>query len=161
MKTFNTPEYIEISFQMPFYDLYFEDENWDESKVEKQPNELIEICKLLDIQIDTNFLYDEYNKNLYTGGDIHVFHSIKYAGTFIYFDLIRDKTDQMAMVFIGFRFLLKAIAPIKEKILSLYFKACVHTDLTEDYFQNKLFNITKGNATDLKRTIHHYNYKSI
>lgn len=92
MKTNRTLEFVEISFKMPFYDIYFEDESWDESKFDKSPNELLAICIALDIQIDTNFLFDEYNKNLYFGGDIHVFHSKKYDDTLIYFDLLSSQS---------------------------------------------------------------------
>jgi hypothetical protein len=126
LKTNNIPEFVEISFSIPFYDIYFEDESWDESKFEKCPTELLAICKALDIYLDTNFLYDEYNKNLYVGGDIHIFYSKENAESFIYFDLQRDKFDQMAMVFVGIRFRVKDLTSIKEKILPLYFKAAAH-----------------------------------
>jgi hypothetical protein len=159
LKTNKIPAFVEVSFSMPFYDIYFEDESWDESKFKKCPTELLAICKALDIHIDTNFLYDEYNKNLYVGGDIHIFYSKENADMFIYFDLQRDKFDQMAMVFIGIRFRVKDLASIKEKILSLYFKATVHTDLTEDYFSNKLSKISKQQNQTIDRIIHHYNLK--
>jgi hypothetical protein len=159
LKTNKIPEFVEVSFSMPFYDIYFEDESWDESKFEKCPTELLAICKALDIHIDTNLLYEEYNKNLYVGGDIHIFYSKENAESFIYFDLLRDKFDQMAMVFIGIRFQVSDLTSIKEKILSLYFKANVHTDLTEDYFSNKLSKISKQQNQVTDRIIHQYDLK--
>jgi hypothetical protein len=138
------PEFVEISFKMPFYDIYFEDHSWDEDKYEKEPTELIELCNVLGIELDTNFLYEEYNKNIYAGGDIYVFYALE-NNSFIYFDLISDPTDQSAMVFIGIRFLFDDYLKIKEKIQSLYFEAKVHTDLTEDYFQHKIQLFLIGN----------------
>jgi hypothetical protein len=148
------PEFVEISFKMPFYDIYFEDHSWDEDKYEKEPTELMELCDALAIEIDTNFLYEEYSKNIYAGGDIYVFYTVKNNNTFIYFDLIREPTDQSGMVFIGIKFLFADFVKIKEKVLALYFKAKIHTDLTEDYFQNKLHQFLNENNS---RKIHKFN----
>ena len=89
--------YRQRLFTTPFYEMYFLD-TWNDNKLPGNPLELIELSAHLDIKIDTEFLYSEYERTDYMKGDNYIFYASDRKDIFIYFDLHRDKYDQMAMV---------------------------------------------------------------
>jgi hypothetical protein len=63
------PEYVELSFSLPFYELYFLTENWDET-LPKTPTELLELCQEMEIKIDPEFLYTQFDTTKINHGNI-------------------------------------------------------------------------------------------
>jgi hypothetical protein len=53
------PEYIEMSFAMPFYEFYYPD-TWNNNNLAKNPYELIELTQKLNINLDPDFLFTTY-----------------------------------------------------------------------------------------------------
>jgi hypothetical protein len=43
------PEYVELEFMMPFYEMYFPD-TWNDNNLPKNPFELMELCEALNIK---------------------------------------------------------------------------------------------------------------
>jgi hypothetical protein len=136
------PAYVEISFKMPFYDLYYEGE-WDE-QIPKQPHELLALCNWLQIELNTDLLYETYSPAKIGQGDIYILKSPLSEGSFLYFDLLKDPYDQMAMVSIGLRVPTLDLDKIRLILRPLYFKSKPRSPLEEDYFNQKLWRTATG-----------------
>ena len=80
---------------MPFYEMYFPD-TWNDNNLPRNPFELVELCDHLNIKVNTDFLYTEYETTEYKKGDIYIFYPSDRKDIFIYFDLLKDEHDQMA-----------------------------------------------------------------
>src|SRR4051812_10871921 len=117
----NVPEFVELEFYMPFYELFSSDQNND-NPIVKQAFELEELCNKLSIAIDANILYETYKQTDYVNGDVFVFYSKGNKNTFIYLDLLKDEYDQMNMILIGVRIPMTIMADIKLIMMKLYFK---------------------------------------
>jgi hypothetical protein len=151
----NIPEYVEMEFAMPFYEFYFPD-TWNDNKLSKKPFELIELAQKLDIVLDTDFLYRMYEETEYKNGDIYFFYQNNNKEIFIYFDLLKDEFDQMAMVNFGVRVETQAKGEIKEILKKLYFKSTTRSDFQEDYFNQSLNRIATNRIPYQKRIVKHF-----
>lgn len=109
----NIPEYVEMVFAMPFYEFYYPD-TWNGNKLSKNPFELTELKQIMGINLDTDFLYKLYEEMEYKEGDIYLFYKDNSKEIFIYFDLLKDEFDQMAMVNFGVRVKTESKKEIKE-----------------------------------------------
>jgi hypothetical protein len=149
------PEYVELEFAMPFYEMYFPD-TWNDNKLAQNPFELIELSAQLNIEIDTEFLFNEYERTQNQKDDIYIFYPSDRKDIFIYFDLRKDKYDQMAMVVVGVRIKTVDKRAAKQILEKLYFKSTTRSDLQEDYFNQTLFKVATNNVQDQKRNVRHY-----
>ncbi len=149
------PEYVELEFMMPFYEMYFPD-TWNDNKLPKNPFELIELCDYLNIKLDTDFLYDEYELTDYKKGDIYIFYPFDRKDIFIYFDLLKDEYDQMAMVLLGVRLKTVDKINIKDILKKLYFKSTTRSNFHEDYFNQSLFRVATNRIPFQKRIVKHH-----
>ena len=151
----NIPEYVEMKFSMPFYEFYFPDV-WNENNLPKNPFEIINLCQKLDIILDTDFLYKEYDNTTIKEGNIYLFYSNNNEETFIYFDLLKDEFDQMVMVHFGVRVKTEIEKEVKEILKQLYFKSTTRSDFTEDYFNESLNRIATDRIPNQKRIVKKY-----
>jgi hypothetical protein len=149
------PEYVELEFAMPFYEMYFPD-TWNDNKLPKNPFELIELCEKLMIKLDTGFLYEEYEKTEYKKGDIYIFYATSDRDIFLYFDLLKDEYDQMAMVVIGVRIKTIDRETVREVLEKFYFKSTTRSDFQEDYFNHSLYRVATNRIPFQKRTVRHF-----
>ena len=99
-QTENIQEFVEVEFALSFFDMYYPLLDED---CEIHPIELIELCQFLSIKLNTEFLYKEYRNTKIDEGNIHIYFSNANPDIFIYFDLLKDKYDQMDMVVLGVR----------------------------------------------------------
>ena len=151
----NIPEYVEMVFSMPFYEFYFPD-TWNDHNLPKNPLELVELCQMLDIYLDTEFLYQHYDVTAPKEGDIYFFYQNNNQEIVIYFDLHKDEFDQMAMVKFGVRVKSAIKNDVKEILDRLYFKSTTRSSFKEDYFNQSLFRIASGNIPNQTRVIKKY-----
>jgi hypothetical protein len=148
-------EYVELKFMMPFYEMYFPD-TWNDNQLARNPFELKELSEYLAINLDTDFLYSEYEKTIYTGGDIYIFYPKENKNLFLYFDLLKDKYDQMAMIWIGVRIKIEDKKAVRDILEKLYFKSTTRSDFSEDYFNQGLHKTASDKIPDQKRIINHF-----
>lgn len=151
----NIPDYVELEFAMPFYEMYFPD-TWNDNKLSKNPFELIELSQKLNIILDTDFLYDSYEVTDYKSGDIYLFYQNNNKEIFLYFDLLKDEYDQMAMVNFGVRVKTENKREIKEILKKLYFKSTTRSDFQEDYFNQSLNRVATNRIPYQKRIVKHF-----
>lgn len=149
------PEFVEYSFVMPFYEMYFPD-IWNESECPRNAFELNELCKELDIVLDTDFLFEEYEKIKPNSGDIFIFYSKYSKDIFLYFDLFNDVYDQTAMIKLGVRIPTKDSEEIKHILMKLYFKSVIRSNFQEDYFIHSLWREATNQYSGEKRNIIHF-----
>ncbi len=149
------PEHIELSFHLPFYEIYFPADNWDVS-LPKKPTELIELCQEMAIKIDLEFLLLEYEATKTNQGDIYIFYPLNKKDSFIYFDFHKDPTDQMAMIQLGVRIKTEDKTTIKTILEKLYFKSTTRSNFQEDYFNQLLNSIATKKIPNNERTIHSF-----
>ena len=146
------PDYLEIEFAMPFYELYYPD-LYNDNKLQKNPFELEELCQKLNTKIDFELLYKTYETTKDEEGEIMVYHSFETEERFIYIDLLKDKYDQMNMVTIAVRIKYSEKKSIKETLEKLYFKSTTRSDWQEDYFNQSLWQKVKGINREYKQNI--------
>lgn len=147
------PQFVEIEFSMPFYEMYFPD-TWNDNNLVRNPFELIELGQYLNIIIDTNLLYDYYTSTPINKGDIYIFYkSLEDKNLFIYFDLFKDSIDQMAMIRFGVRIKKSDYENVKKILNKLYFKSTTRTSIKEDYFNNYMYKISQDELPLEKRDI--------
>jgi hypothetical protein len=149
------PEHVELSFSLPFYELYFPADNWDEN-LPKTPIELLELCQEMEIKIDPEFLYTQFDTTKINQGDIYIFYSSNQQDSFIYFDFHKDPTDQMAMIQFGVRTKTENKKKIKTILEKLYFKSTTRSNFQEDYFNQLLNSIATNKIPNSKRIIHSF-----
>ena len=149
------PEFVELSFIMPFYEMYFPVDNWDEN-LPKKPKELIDLCKEMKINIDVEFLYSEYNTTKINQGNSYIFYKSTKKDSFIYFDFHKDPTDQMAMIQLGVRVKTEYKTKIKSILEKLYFKSTTRSNFQEDYFNELLNSIATNKIPSKERIIHSF-----
>lgn len=149
------PKYVELSFSLPFYELYFPVDNWDEN-LPKTPTELVELCQAMTIKINTEFLFSEYEKTKINQGDIYIFYSNNTKENFIYFDFLKHQTDQMAMIQLGVRIKTEDKTAIKTILEKLYFKSTTRSNFQEDYFNQMLNSVASNKMQNSKRKIHSF-----
>ena len=149
------PEYVELKFMMPFHEMYFAD-TWNDNELPKNPFELIELSDYLNIKLDTDFLYNEYELTNYKKGDIYIFYPSDRKDIFIYFDLFKDEYDQMAMILLGVRLKTVNKKNIKDILKKLYFKSTTRTDFQEDYFNQSLYRVATNRIPSQERTVKQY-----
>lgn len=146
------PEFVELSFSLPFYELYFTD-IWEDNPDKRNPHELIEISKALDIQIDMNNLFEIYDNEKIGTGDIWFAFSQNSKEVFLFFDLFKDPIDQMAMIRFGIRILQKDYVKMKELLMELYLKSRPRSAFQEDYFNQPLYKISKSDDPLIDRNV--------
>ncbi len=132
------PSFIEFSFKMPFYEIYFS-EDWILPNLERNPDELNELCESLNIKIDTDLLYEIYDNLPIEKPNIQIFYAEESKEEFIYLDLFKEKTDQMSVILFGVRLQSKKAKKIKKTMMKLYVKSRVRSNFEEDYFNSMLF----------------------
>lgn len=93
-------EHVELSFHLPFYEIYFPADNFDES-LPKKPTELLELCQEMIMKIDLDLLLLEFETTKTNQGDIYIFYASNKKDSFIYFDFHKESTDQMAVIQLG------------------------------------------------------------
>jgi hypothetical protein len=142
---YQIPAYVELSFGMPFYDLYFEGE-WESTA--RNTKHLDNICTLLNIKINSNWLYELYGQIPINKGDIYVWHSANDAQQFILLNLYKPPTDQMAMITLGIRTTSNNVQQLREIIYPLYLNNPPRTCISEDYFNNQLLKLVTGSVED-------------
>lgn len=148
----NKPDFLEIEFAMPFYELYYPD-LYNDLKLPKNPFEMEELCLKLNTSIDFELLYKTYETARDEEGEIMVYHSDESDEVFIYIDLLKDKYDQMNMVTIGVRIREIEKESIRETLEKLYFKSTTRSDWQEDYFNQTLWRKVKGLKREYKQNI--------
>lgn len=153
------PEFVEIEFSIPFFDIYFNEE-WDALNFPKNPVELKNICQAIDICLETNYLYEEYCKTPIQKGDLYFFFSKNSKDVFLFFDLFKPADDQMAMKRLGMRIPLNILPKIRKKVMKLYLKSRPRTAIQEDYFNGKLLKIASGNYQQMDREIKYFQNKN-
>lgn len=146
------PEYLEIEFAMPFYELYYPD-LYNDNKLPKNPFELEELCNLMDTAIDFNKLYYLYESYKSNEGEILIFHSNSNNERFIFIDLFKDLHDQMNMVKLGVRIKELEKEQIRKVLEKLYFKSTTRSDWQEDYFNQSLWRTAQNNTNVYKLPI--------
>ena len=149
------PEYVELSFSMPFYEMYYPVDNWDES-FSKKPPVLLELCHAMSIKIDLEFLFSEFEDTKINQGNIYIFYLSDKNESFIYFDFFKDPTDQMAMIQLGVRIKIVNKTAIKKNLEKLYFKSTTRSNFQEDYFNQLLNSIATNRIPNIERTIHSF-----
>jgi hypothetical protein len=149
------PDYGEMEFEIPFYEFYFED-IWNDKNQSKNPHELIELSKQLNITLNTDFLYQQYESTAIQKGDIYIFFENNNKEIFIYFDLLKDEYDQMAMVTFGVRIKTETKREIKEILKKLYFKSTTRSDFQEDYFNQSMNRIATNQIPNQNRIVKRY-----
>ena len=142
-----------MEFAMPFYELYFPD-TWNDNNLEKNPFELIELSQELNIKLDIDFLFKTYEDTEYKKGDIYVFYQNNNKEIFIYFDLLKDEFDQMAMITFAVRIKTDIKNQVKDILMKFYFKSTTRSDFQEDYFNQSLNRIVTNSIPNQKRIIH-------
>lgn len=152
----NVPEFVEVEFAMPFYEMYYP--LLDEDS-EIDPFELKELCNFLSIKFDTELLFTEYEKTKIEEGNIHIYYSELNKDIFLYFDLLKDKYDQMDMVIIGVRVKTNDLTKTREILHKLYFKSTTRTDIQEDYFNQSLWRVADKRIPNYKRVVKRMNLK--
>ena len=149
------PDYVELSFSMPFYEMYYPVDNWDES-LPKKPTVLLELCQEMSIKIDLEFLFSEFEATKVNQGNIYIFYRSDKKESFIYFDFFKDLTDQMAMIQLGVRIKTVNKTAIKTILEKLYFKSSTRSNFQEDYFNQLLNSIATNRIANIERTIHSF-----
>jgi hypothetical protein len=149
------PEYVELSFHLPFYEIYFPADNFDES-LPKKPTELLELCQEMEIKIDLDFLLLEFETTKTNQGDIYIFYASNKKDSFIYFDFHKGSTDQMAVIQLGVRIKTENKTDIKTILEKLYFKSTTRSNFQEDYFNQLLNSIATNRISTNERTIHSF-----
>lgn len=149
------PEYVELQFMLPFYEMYFPD-TWNDNNLKRNPFELLELCKCLNIKLDTDFLYNEYESTENKKGNIYIFYSNNNKNFFIYFDFLKDEYDQMAMVLLGVRVKTIDKKRIKDILKKLYFKSTTRSDFQEDYFNQSLYSVATNQIPNQNRIVNQY-----
>ncbi len=149
------PEFVELSFSLPFYEIYFPADNWDEN-LPKKPIELLELCEVMAIKIDPEFLYSEFETTKINHEGIYIFYPLDRKDIFIYFDFYKDPTDQMAMIQFGVRIKTENKTIIKTILEKLYFKSTTRSNFQEDYFNQMLSRIATNRIPNNERIIHNF-----
>ncbi|WP_282133851.1 hypothetical protein [Cellulophaga baltica] len=152
----NIPDFVEVEFAMPFYEMYYPLLDYD---CEIDPFELKELCNFLSIKLDTELLFNEYEKTKIEEGNIHIYFSEINKDIFIYFDLLKDKYDQMDMVIIGVRIKTDDLTKTREILHNLYFKSTTRSDIQEDYFNQSLWRVANERIPNNKRVVKRMNLK--
>lgn len=155
MNVMTKPEFVELEFALPFYEMYHPD-TWNDKNLPRNPFELQELCEKLKIKLDTDFLYDAYENTEYKKGDIYIFYADATRDIFLYFDLLKDEYDQMAMVLIGVRVKTAEKEAVREILEKLYFKSTTRSDFSEDYFNQSLYRVATNRIPFQKRTVKHF-----
>lgn len=149
------PGFVEVEFVMPIGEMYFPD-CWNANNLPRNPFELSELSSALEIIFDPNFILDTYDKLPIERGDAYVFYSSRSKDIFLYFDLLKDKYDQMTMIQLGVRIPTERLPEIRPLIEKLYFKSTTRSDWQEDYYNQTLWrNVTDRNPA-MKRKVHHF-----
>jgi hypothetical protein len=149
------PEYVEISFGMPFLELYY-GEKWGINDIEKHPILLLKLCNKMDIEIDTNQLHDLFLSTEL----IVVLFAKSNKEVFITFDFKKDPTDQMGFCSIGIRYKTADVKHIEKELEMIYFNSAVRSGLLYDYFTEDLYNIVTKKPYYSKREIQYINQKN-
>jgi hypothetical protein len=148
----NIPEYIEMEFAIPFYEFYF-DANWGENNIPKNPVELIALSQKLNIILDCDYLFSTYEETNIKEGDIYIFYQNNNKEIFMYFDLLKDEYDQMAMVTFGVRVKMEDKREVKDILKQLYFKSTTRSDFQEDYFNASLNRVATDRIPNQNRKV--------
>jgi hypothetical protein len=146
------PEFVEIEFSLPFYEIYFETGS-DLDNQEPNPIIFLQIAKYLSINFDADFLYNKYVFTQINQGDIYIYLA-KDENIFLFFDLYKPADDQMTMIRIGFRIRSEDLTIIKEKLMEIYFRSPPRSAFQEDYFNQNLLRIKNNLIPNSTRIIH-------
>jgi hypothetical protein len=152
----NIPEFVEVEFAMPFYEMYYPVLDYD---CDIDPFELNELCDFLSIKINTQLVFNEYEKTKIEEGDINIYFSHLNKNIFLYLDLLKDKYDQMDMIVIGVRIKTIDLEKVRSILHKLYFKSTTRSDIQEDYFNQSLWRMANDRVPNNKRVVKKINLK--
>lgn len=145
------PEYLEIEFAMPFYELYFPD-LYNDNNLPKNPFELLELSNHLNTEVDFDLLFEAY-ENDSNEGEIFIFHDQDSDERFICLDLLKDEYDQMNMITIGVRIRQSDYLETRRILEKLYFKSTTRSDWQEDYFNQTLYRKVNNFSRQYKQRV--------
>jgi hypothetical protein len=155
--------YVEFSFHVSFSELFNIDPPWE---IELTGNEIISVLNRLQIKFDKELLVKKYLDA--SNHSVEVFHSIYDEQIFVYFDMLKDPTDQIDMFYIGISCLKADEKEIHEILLNIYRVLKTHSLFTFGIgtyiLYNKVFRsyfyFYENNYNEYKRKMYHHNLKS-
>lgn len=127
-------DFVEFSFCLPVFDLFYL--KWEDN-LTKSGKELKEICQILKIEIDVEFIESEYWKE--DNNNVFIFHSKTSVNNFILLDLLKDDYDQCNMITIAVRVHKDFDIIIRDLLLTLYKKSSPRSNFQIDYFNNHYY----------------------
>ena len=151
-----TPEFVEISFLMPFFELYYPADDW-ENETLKNTDDFMALCNAMNVKIDVEKLKDTFLETKSRQGDIYVYFAKNTKDVFMTFDFAKDPTDQMATYVLGYRIKYENLEEIKKLIQPIYFKSSTRSAYQEDYFNRYLQQLVNEKPNWNKRIIHKFN----
>lgn len=140
---------------MPFYEMYFPGE-WGDDYSSADPALLRELSAALNVDLDPAHLYKLYDETKYREGDIYIFYSRNSKDVFLYFDLLKEETDQMAMIVLGARIFTKDMERIRKILMKLYLRSAPRSAWQEDYFNRALWKTANGEVQNNDRNVIHF-----
>ena len=149
------PEFVEISFLMPFFELYYPADDW-ENETLKNTDDFMSLCNTMNVKIDVEKLKDIFLETKSGQGDIYVYYAKNTKDVFMTFDFAKDPTDQMATYVLGYRIKYENLEEIKKLIQPIYFKSTTRSAYQEDYFNKQLQSLVNENPYWNKRILHKF-----
>lgn len=142
------PKYIEYSFRLPFYELYYPSMDFldadpqDTSQIEK-------VLAALGININLNWLFEYYNNLPTSQNSVFVAYSKTNPEQFLFLDLFKDPTDQMSVITFGIRLAYGSKTTLKKLLAPIYLKSTTRSNFEEDYFNHKLKRFCTENKGEI------------
>ncbi len=149
----NIPEFVEISFLMPFLELYYPVDDWG-NEAEKSTDNFMALCNAVGVKMDAEKLKEIFLNRREAGGDIYVYYAKGTKDVFMTFDLAVDPTDQMGTFVLGMRIKYQDLEAIKKFIHPIYFKSSTRSAYQEDYFNRQLQQLVNENPYWNKRKLY-------
>ena len=130
-------KYADITFHACHDELFAIEGSYWQSEL--KGNEIVELANILNIEVNRDTITNAYGKI----DCIEIFHSKDDHETFLYFDLIKDNTDQNDMLFFGIRFQRENFDQVLYPILDIYNKLKTTSPLKYDKWGYSLFAFGK------------------
>ena len=151
------PQFVEISFLMPFLELYYPANDWG-NEAKKNTDNFMALCNAIGVKMDAEKLKDIFLERRETaGGDIYIYYAKGTKDVFMTFDLAIDPTDQMGTFVLGIRIKYVDLNKIKKMINPIYFKSTTRSAYQEDYFNSQLQQLVNEDTYWNKRILHKIN----
>ena len=149
------PEFLEISFLMPFLELYYPADDWGNETLKNIDN-FMALCNAMDVKMDAGKLKAIFLKTKSGQGDIYVYYAKGTKDVFMTFDFAKDPTDQMGTFVLGLRIKHENLEEIKKLIHPIYFKSTTRSAYQEDYFNKQLQKLVNEDLHWNKRILHKF-----